>query len=161
MKFILSKSLLLFFSLFIIIGTLGIITDQVDFLLKHYQLNFVPGEISLEENIAILLAAFGAFLELRPSVTEHLYENSPPAIEIAINDIAQLYGVYIILLAISIECIDLGILALETWSLNYPILKFIEIFILFSLNLVAVILLIKFFVKILRPIKKTPVSRGS
>jgi len=58
-----SRPTLYLITLCILIGAAGIMTDQVEFLINNYNLDFIPGEVELEANIAILIAAFGVFLE--------------------------------------------------------------------------------------------------
>jgi hypothetical protein len=50
---------LCFISLIILLGTSGIMTQQVQFLSAHFDQNFIPTEVALENNIAILIDSFG------------------------------------------------------------------------------------------------------
>lgn len=45
------------------IGAMGRLTTQFNFLVDNDHLDFVPEVINLKGNVAILLAAFGVFLE--------------------------------------------------------------------------------------------------
>lgn len=128
----------------IIIGLSGIMTDQLRFLFENHHMNFIPTEIELEESVAILVASFGAFLEYRRWLLEKVYEgNIPRDIEAFTRDSYDT-GILMILLAVSMESINLFFLALNTWGLGFPGLKYLEICIMFFLNLTALFLAIHF-----------------
>lgn len=144
MSFLLSKYTLTIFTFFIIVGTSGIMTEQVYFLMDNYNLNFILSEVKLEEDIAILLASYGAFLECRPWISEYLCKNKIDQLSEKLNFECQKYGIFFILLAVFIECFDLALMAFETWNFHFPFLKFIEIVILLLLNILSTLLMIKF-----------------
>ena len=52
---------LFLFTLAIIIGAAGIMSDQIKFLTNNLHMDFIPTEVGLENSIAILIAAFGIF----------------------------------------------------------------------------------------------------
>ena len=60
-----SQATLIAITLSILVGATGIVTEQLGFLTENLHMNFIPQEVGLEENIAILVAGFGVFLEHR------------------------------------------------------------------------------------------------
>jgi len=124
----------------ILVGAAGILTDQVEFLLANYQLDFIPGEVELEANIAILIAAFGVFLERLGWLSEWAVAMGMEAFASdALNRDAHDVGNALILIAIFMEAVNLLVLALDTWGLASPGMKFVEVGLLFAANVFAMI----------------------
>lgn len=132
----------------ILFGTLGIVWLQIQFLVENHHLNFIPGEITLEENIAIVIAAFGVFLDLRRWVVRSFYADGVPEEEEARSAFCQKRGVQFILLGILIEIVDLCFLALTNFGLDMPILLYGEFLVLLVLNLVAIVSLLIFAIEL-------------
>ncbi len=100
-------------------------------------MNFIPAEVNLEDDIAILLAAYGVFLEHRRYLLDMIYKDGlPPAIE-AFDDYSHQFGVLMILVAVLLVALDLLFLALSTWGITFLSLKYLEISLLFLINLLA------------------------
>ena len=127
----------------IVFGAVGIGALQVDFLIEHLKGNFIPGEITLEEDIAIVIAAFGVFLDNRRWLVRAKYGDDQPESEVSLSAVCQHYGVGFILLGIFIEVIDLAFLALNNYGLGSGTLKFIEVGVLFLLNIGSILMLIR------------------
>lgn len=135
---------LVFITICILLGSAGIMTEQIQFLAANHHLNFIPTEVSLEENIAILIAAFGVFLEHRCYLLRRIYPDGIPDTVEQFDQYSHNIGVMFILVAIVIVAIDLLFLALDTWGINLSVLKYVEISILFSINLIAALMLVVF-----------------
>ena len=112
-------------------------TQQVQFLVDHIDLNFIPTEVALEENIAILIAAFGVFLEHRIYLLRKIYPDTIPEHVAEFDQYSHDAGVMFIMLAIFMEATDLFFLALNSWGFVQTSLKYIEISILFGINLLS------------------------
>ena len=102
----------------VLIGVTGVMTNQIQFLITNIDLEFIPSEIGLEEEIVILIAAFGVFLEHRYWLLDRLYPDGIPADVKTFDQYTHEFGVFLILLAIFMEATDLGFLALNNWVLN-------------------------------------------
>jgi hypothetical protein len=139
-----SRSALVLFIVVIFLGVAGIMTEQISFLLASHQLDFVPAEISMEEDIAILLAAFGVFLEHRFWLLDKIYPNGVPEPAKKFDLYAQHVGILLIMIAVFIECFDMLFLAFNTWGFSNAGLKYLEVTFLFVCNTVAVLSLVKF-----------------
>ncbi len=135
---------LLFITLGILLGCAGIMTKQVDFLATNYQMDFIPDEINLEENIAILIAAFGVFLEHRSYLLNLIYPDGLPEPVAQFDQYSHNAGVMFIFVAILVVAIDLFFLALNTWGVTFATLKFLEISVLFGINLLTFLMFIVF-----------------
>ena len=139
-----SKSVLFTFSFFILLGVAGIMTEQITFLLDHHQMDFIPAEIDLEEDIAILLAAFGVFLEHRFWLLDRIYPNGVPEPLREFDLYGQKFGIFLILIAVVIECLDMAFLAINIWGLDNSTIKYLEISLLFAGNILAVSGILRF-----------------
>ncbi len=144
-----SQTTLMVFSLLILLGVLGIMTEQLRFLLANHQLDFIPSEIDLEEDIAILIVAFGVLLEHRFWLLERIYPNGVPAPVQKLDLYSQKFGIFLIIIAVIIECFDMAFLALNIWGFDHSGLKYFEISILFSANVVASLSIARYCFKIL------------
>ena len=98
-----SRFTLLLINFSILIGTAGMVTMQVEFLTTNYQLNFIPAEVGIEENIAILIAAFGVFLEYRRWLLDRIYPDAIPDSVYQFDRYSRDIGVILILIAIFME----------------------------------------------------------
>ncbi len=145
-----SKSALFTFSFFILLGVAGIMTEQIRFLVDNHQMDFIPGEIDLEEDIAILLAAFGVFLEHRFWLLERVYPDGVPEPIREFDIYGQRFGIYLILIAVLIECLDMAFLAMNIWGLDNSGVKYLEICLLFAGNIVAVAGILRFCFRTMR-----------
>ncbi len=125
--------------------------DQISFLITNHDLNFIPGEIGLEEGITILIATFGVFLEHRCWLLERLYPDGLPGAVEQFDDFAHDIGLYLILIAIVIEAHDILFLALNKWGLDFPGLKYTEITMLFASNLLALAIIVFFGWRLISP----------
>ncbi|MBT3766470.1 MAG: hypothetical protein HOB79_04885 [Rhodospirillaceae bacterium] len=128
---------LCFISLVILLGAAGIMTQQVQFLADNMGMNFIPTEVALEENIAILIAAFGVFLEHRIYLLRKIYPDTIPESVAEFDQYSHNVGVMFIMLAILMEATDLFFLALNSWGFAMSSLKYLEISILFSINVLS------------------------
>jgi len=128
----------------ILIGTAGIMTEQVKFLALNHDMNFIPEEVELEGSIAILIASFGVFLEHRRYLLDRIYSNDLPDAVEKFDLYSHNVGVMFILVAILMESADLFFLALNSWQIGFSELKFIEIALLFAINLVSFIMFLIF-----------------
>jgi hypothetical protein len=133
-----SNVTLLLITLSILVGAAGVMTDQVKFLLTSHSMDFIPTEVGLEENIAILIAGFGVFLEHRRWLLERIYPNGIPDPVDQFDRYAHDMGVLLILIAIFTEAADLLFLALNSWGFDMIWLKYFEISVLFAANILAV-----------------------
>lgn len=105
---------LMLITLAILIGSVGIMTQQIGFLASSHQMNFIPADVNLEDDIAILLAAYGVFLEHHRYLLDMIYKDGLlPAIE-AFDDYSHQFGVLMIPVAFLLVALDLLILALST-----------------------------------------------
>jgi len=145
-----SNFTLILITLSIIIGATGVMTDQVKFLLTSHSMNFIPAEVGMEENIAILIAGFGVFLEHRRWLLERIYPDGIPDTVDAFDRYAHDMGVLLILIAIFTEAADLLFLAFNSWGLDMNWLKYFEIGVLFAANILAVGTVATFGVKLLK-----------
>jgi len=135
---------LLIVTLGILLGSAGIMTSQIEFLIENHHLNFIPREVELEDNIALLLAAFGVFVEHRRYLLNIIYEDAIPERIDMFDQYSHNIGVLFILVAVLLVALDLLFLAFNTWGIIFPALKFIEILILFLINLMGFGMLITF-----------------
>ena len=145
-----SQSALHAINLCILLGIAGIMTEQIQFLSAHFEMNFIPEEVAMEQSIAILLAAFGVFLEHRRYVLERIYPDAIPEPIQQFDHYSHNIGVMMILIAILMEALALLFLAFNSWGFNFAGLKYIEISLLFGINLVASGMLLKFGIRTLK-----------
>jgi len=144
-----SVSVLIVMAVGVLIGVSGIMSEQVEFLLHNYKINFVPTEISLEEDIVVLVAAFGVFLEHRCYLINKAYPiDIPKSVEL-IDKYSHKIGIFLILLAVFMEMIDLLFLAVNNWGMSFLTLNFIEVSILFSLNVIVSIIILRYLFEII------------
>ncbi len=136
-------------TLSILLGTCGIMTQQVEFLIENHHLNFIPAEIVLEDDIAILIAAFGVFLEHRGYLLKKVYPDGAPYTIERFDVYAHDFGVMLILIAILIVALDLAFLAFSTWGITFASLKYIEILALFAANVLVTIMMLVFTYRLL------------
>lgn len=127
----------------IIFGAVGISMLQVDFLIEHFREDFIPGEVGLEEDIAIVIAAFGVFLDNRRWLVRAKYANDVPENEAALSAVCQRYGVGFILLGIFIEVIDLAFLTINSHGFGTPLVRISEVSVLFVLNIASIMMLFR------------------
>jgi len=132
-----SHATVILLTIAVMIGSAGIMTQQVQFLLAHHQLNFIPSEVNLEGSIAILIASFGVFLEHRRYLLDRIFADGVPATVDAFDRHAHHVGVMFILIAITMEAVDMLFLALNNWRFDTVGLKYVEISILFIINSLA------------------------
>jgi uncharacterized membrane protein len=92
----------------------------------------------MEENIIILIAAFGVFLEHRRWLLDRMYPDSMPESVDVFDRYSHDIGVFLILTAIFMESVNLLFLALNNWGIDFPGLKYAEITLLFAANLIAI-----------------------
>ena len=116
-------------------------TEQITFLIAHIELNFIPSEVGMENNIAVLIAGYGVFLEHRRWLLVRIYPDPLPVAVDQFDRYCQDIGVYLILTAIAIEAADLMFLAFNNWGLNSPHIKYLEVLCLFATNLMALALI--------------------
>jgi|GEM_PF-1273011 len=145
-----SYNVLLIITVTIMIGTTGILLDQFRFLIDNYKMDFIPGEISLEENIVILVAAFGVFLEHHRWLLNKVHPQGIPEDVDRFDQYVQEVGVYLILVAIFMEGADLSFLALNKFGLDFPCLKFAEVTVLFLANILALLICGSFGLRLFR-----------
>ena len=145
-----SRFTLLLITFSILIGTAGMVTNQVEILTTNYQLNFIPTEVEIEENIAILIAAFGVFLEYRRWLLDRIYPDAIPDSVDQFDRYSRDIGVVLILIAIFMESADLLFLALNSWDIEFAGLKYAEVALLFAANLVAIVTVALFGLRTLR-----------
>ena len=119
-------------------------------MLENHQLDFIPAEIGMEEDLAILLASFGIFLEHR-WLLERVYPEGVPEPVAKFDLKGRKFGILLILLAVLIECFDMAFLALNTWGLDHSGLKYFEVALLFAGNVLAVVGVTRFSFEIVRP----------
>ena len=149
-RFSASPLALILITLSILIGSAGIMTDQVRFLLANHNLNFLPDEIGMESNIVILIAGFGVFLEHRRWLLERIYPDGIPEPVDLFDKYSHDIGVLLILIAILMESADILFLAFNTWGLEMTWLKYVEISTLFFMNIVAVCVVAVFGFKLVK-----------
>ena len=104
----------------------------------------------MEEDLVILIAAYGVFLEYRYYLIEKVYPNGFPFTVKELDDYAHEIGVILILLAVIMEVVNILFLAVNNWGFSSLVFNFIEITILFVLNLVASTIILTFIYKIVR-----------
>ncbi|MGB0670638.1 MAG: hypothetical protein ACPGNT_04025 [Rhodospirillales bacterium] len=126
---------LLLMTAIILVGFAGMMTDQLRFLIENAHLNFIPEEISLEEDINVLIAAFGVFLEHRGWLLGRIYGEAIPLRLQAYDRYCHDTGVLYIVMAILLECADVLFLAANNWGLDGAGMKYAEIATLFVCNL--------------------------
>ena len=137
-------------SLSVLIGTAGIMTDQIKFLTTNHKLNFIAAEVSMEENIAILIAAFGVFLEYRHWLLDRKFPDGIPDAVHNFDRYAHDVGVTLILIAIFIEATSLFFLAFSSWGVEFSGLKYLEVAMIFVANISAVLIISRFGIRSLK-----------
>ncbi|MBO6520569.1 MAG: hypothetical protein JJ900_08515 [Rhodospirillales bacterium] len=133
----------------IIFGAVGIGVLQFQFLMENMHMNFVPGEVNLEEDIAIVVAAFGVFLDNRRWLVRGRYGDNVPDHEQTFSELCQKFGVGLILMGIFIEVVDLGFLALDNFGFTLPMIRYSEVGFMFLLNLGAIFILVRLLTSVL------------
>lgn len=146
----LNRYLLLIFTVGILIGTLGIFTEQVIFLTQHYSAEFITEEISLEDDIALLMALYGVFLDKRRWVVHFQIEGDVSDATKAFADDTQKTGIALILIAIGIKVIDMFFMSMNAWGAGSSFAVYFEVAFLFSVNILAMLLLVRFAVNLLK-----------
>jgi hypothetical protein len=136
-------------TLTILIGTAGIMTDQVRSLATNYKLDFIPGEVALEGSVTILVAAYGVFLERLGWLAERAGLDAGPS-DALLHRRAHDAGNALILMAIFMEAVSLLVLALDTLGLSAPALKFAEVALLFATNGFAAGIAAVFAIRVMR-----------
>jgi len=125
-----------------ILGIVGIMLQQFDFLALHFNSNLIPEETSLEMDISILLASFGVFLEHRNYLLDKIYPQGPPSPVKIFDDYSHNVGVILLLMAILMEILDLLFNALNNFGLELAGQQYIEISVLFFLNFITLTMLL-------------------
>lgn len=128
----------------------GVAKEQFVLLIDHYQSNFIPDEIALEENIAILIACFGVFLEHRRHLLKKIHPSGLPESVNRFDHVSHDIGIMFIMIGLFIEFLDLLFLTTNGWGVSGPGFKFAEILILFIANALAFAMLGFFGVRSLR-----------
>lgn len=145
------RPLVLFLSsIGILIGIIGICALQVDYLINNYNLSFIPGEVQLEENIAIVIAAFGVFLDNRHRLVRAVYGENPSGREVRLSALCKEYGFSLVLLGVFIEIVDLCFLAMNSFGIVTALVEYAELSLLFFLNIFALALVARFAVGVAR-----------
>jgi len=137
-------------TLSILIGIIGIMTEQFEFLITNHHLNFIPAEVGMEDNISVLVASLGIFLESRRWLLDRIYPNTIPESIDQFDRYSQGIGVFLILIAIAIESADLFFLALNKWNIESAGLKYLEISVLSAANLLALTIVTLFGLRSIR-----------
>ena len=137
-------------TLCIMTGAAGIMTEQVQFLATNHHMNFIPAEVGMEENVAILIAAFGVFLEHRRYLLEKVYAGPIPEPVDAFDRYSHGVGIMFLMIAILMEALNLLFLAMNTWGFDGPVVKYTEIAFMFALNVLAIVQLAVFGLRALR-----------
>lgn len=132
------------------IATLGLFFAQLQFLAENHHMEFVPGEIGLEEKITILAAAYGFFLEHLGWAAKRLYDDVIPDAVQDLCAMAERLGIWMILIAVTMEVVDLAFLSLNHWFDVSPELKYAEVCVMFAMNGVFLSFLVRFFVNVSR-----------
>lgn len=146
----LNRYLMLVFSLAILIGTAGIFTEQLVFLTQHFSAEFITKEIGLEDEIALLMGLYGIFLDKRRWV---VHFQSPKDAATATKDFAddtQKTGIALILIAIGIKVIDIFFLSMNSWGVGSTAFIYVELTLLFAVNLMAMLLMVRFVILLFR-----------
>ena len=133
----------------IIFGVCGIAYLQLQYLIQFYNESLIPGEVSLEENVAIAIAAFGVFLENRHRILTAAQGNDLSQRDIDISELCQKIGFPLLLLGILIEVVDLIFLALYNYGWVSHLSDLMEVGFLFLLNAFALFLLTRFLIMLL------------
>ncbi|MAF48509.1 MAG: hypothetical protein CMM10_09610 [Rhodospirillaceae bacterium] len=141
---------LFLFTLAIIIGAAGIMSDQIKFLTNNLHMDFIPTEVGLENSIAILIAAFGIFLEHRRWLLDRIHPDGLSEKVEQFDRYSHDIGVLLIMIAILMEAADVLFLALNTWGFEFAGLKYSEVLVLFAINLLAIITILLFAWRIIR-----------
>ena len=118
----LNRYMLLVFTAGILIGTLGIFTEQIVFLTQHYSAEFITEEIKLEDDIALLMALYGVFLDKRRWVVHFQVADDASDATKAFADDTQKTGIALILIAIIVKVIDMFFMSMNTWGWAQPLL---------------------------------------
>ena len=146
----LNRYMLLVFTFGILIGTLGIFTEQIVFLTQHYSAEFISEEIKLEDDIALLMALYGVFLDKRRWVVHFQFTNDVSDATKDFADDTQKTGIALILIAIIVKVIDMFFMSMNTWGAGSTFAVYLEVIFLFAVNIVAMLLLIRFLVSLLQ-----------
>lgn len=146
----LNRYMLLVFTVGILIGMCGIFTEQIIYLTQHYSAAFITEEIDLEDDIALLMALYGVFLDKRRWV---VHFQTPGDVSAATKDFAddtQKTGIALILIAIIIKVIDMFFMSMNTWGAGSTFIVYLEATFLFTVNIVALVLLVRFLFNLIK-----------
>ncbi len=146
----LNRYMLLIFTVGILIGTLGIFTEQIVFLTQHYSAEFISEEIELEDDIALLMALYGVFLDKRRWVVHFQIADDASDVTKAFADETQKTGIALILIAIIVKVIDMFFMSMNTWGVGSTFIVYLEVVFLFAVNIVAILLLVRFLFSLLK-----------
>jgi len=146
----LNRYMLLVFTAGILIGTLGIFTEQIVFLTQHYSAEFITEEIKLEDDIALLMALYGVFLDKRRWVVHFQVADDASDATKAFADDTQKTGIALILIAIIVKVIDMFFMSMNTWGLGSTSFVYLEVVFLFAVNVVAMLLLVRFLFSLMK-----------
>lgn len=146
----LNRYMLLVFTVGILIGTLGIFTEQIVFLTQHYSAEFISEEIELEDDIALLMALYGVFLDKRRWVVHFQVADDVSTETKDFADDTQKTGIALILIAIIVKVIDMFFMTMNSWGAGSTFIVYLEVVFLFAVNIVAMLLLIRFLLKLLK-----------
>ena len=140
----LNRYLLLVFSLAILIGTFGIFTEQIVFLTQHFSADFITEEIGLEDEIALLMGLYGIYLDKRRWIVHFQVTEDASTATKEFADDTQKTGIALILIAIGTKVIDIFFLSMNSWGVGATSFVYIELAFLFGVNLLAMLLMIRF-----------------
>lgn len=140
----LNRYMLLVFTVGILIGMCGIFTEQIIYLTQHYSAEFITEEIELEDDIALLMALYGVFLDKRRWVVHFQIPTDVSAATKDFADDTQKTGIALILIAIIIKVIDMFFMSMNTWGAGSTFIVYLEAAFLFAVNIVAMVLLVRF-----------------
>lgn len=146
----LNRYLMLVFSLAILIGTLGIFTEQIVFLTQHFSAEFITKEIGLEDEIALLMGLYGIFLDKRRWIVHFQVPDDASTATKSFADDTQKTGIALILIAIGIKVVDIFFLSMNSWGVGSTAFIYVELAFLFAVNLVAMLLMARFIVMLLQ-----------
>ncbi|RED48653.1 hypothetical protein [Aestuariispira insulae] len=146
-KTVSSPAFLILISFGVLFGAVSVLDEQLDFLLSNYHMNFMPHEISLENEIVILIATFGVMLEHRYWIIEKIHGSAIPEKERQLDSGIQRDGVALILVAVMLELTASTFSGINFWINDASLLKYVEILVLLIFNAIAVLLIFRFLLR--------------
>lgn len=146
----LNRYLMLVFSLAILIGTFAIFTEQIIFLTQHFSAEFITEEIGLEDEIALLMGLYGIYLDKRRWIVHFQVVEDASTANKEFADDTQKIGIALILIAIGTKVVDIFFLSMNSWGVGSTSYVYVELAFLFAVNLVAMLLMLRFTLMLLR-----------